>query len=291
MNAIRQTQALNKRELELGIPPSASWHRDFADTAFIYIGGLPFDLSEGDIVTIFSQYGEPVYVNLVRDKETGKSKGFAFLKYEDQRSTDLAVDNLGGAEVVGRVLRVDHTRYKVKEGEVVADNTRGEEDEEVDKEPAEKGKRRERSESEERRPILKEEQELALLLRDQDEDDPMKEYLIQQKREEVAVAVREYEATHKKHKRSREHKHRDDRPRSHRHKDGEDRRDRRERSPRRKSRSRSPTRRSGRGRYDSEDSAAERRRRRRRDEDKPKKRRHESRSGSRSPYRDRRRER
>ena len=53
----------------------------------------------------------------MRDKETGKSKGFAFLKYEDQRSTDLAVDNLGGATILGRTLRVDHTRYKKRDGE------------------------------------------------------------------------------------------------------------------------------------------------------------------------------
>jgi len=40
---------------------------------------------------IYSRYGEVVDVNLVRDKGTGKSKGFAFLAYEDQRSTILAV--------------------------------------------------------------------------------------------------------------------------------------------------------------------------------------------------------
>lgn len=52
-------------------------------------------------------------VNLPRDKETGKTKGFGFLMYEDQRSTILAVDNLNGAKVLDRVLRVDHVRnYK-----------------------------------------------------------------------------------------------------------------------------------------------------------------------------------
>jgi len=40
---------------------------------------------------ILCRYGEVVDVNLVRDKATGKSKGFAFLAYEDQRSTVLAV--------------------------------------------------------------------------------------------------------------------------------------------------------------------------------------------------------
>src|SRR5271169_1024386 len=115
MNNIRQIKELNKRELENGVSPEGSWHADYRDTAYIYVGGLPFDVSEGDIITIFSQFGEPTFVNLIRDKETGKSKGFAFLKYEDQRSTDLAVDNLGGATILNRIIRVDHTRYKKRD--------------------------------------------------------------------------------------------------------------------------------------------------------------------------------
>lgn len=52
-------------------------------------------------------------VNLKRDKETNKSRGFGFLCYEDQRSTVLAVDNLNGSKVLGRSLKVDHVRdYK-----------------------------------------------------------------------------------------------------------------------------------------------------------------------------------
>uniref|UniRef100_UPI00359010F0 RNA-binding motif protein, X-linked 2-like n=1 Tax=Myxine glutinosa TaxID=7769 RepID=UPI00359010F0 len=53
-------------------------------------------------------YGEIVNVNLVRDKKTGKQKGFVFICYEDQRSTILAVDNLNGIKIKGRTLRVDH---------------------------------------------------------------------------------------------------------------------------------------------------------------------------------------
>jgi RNA-binding motif protein, X-linked 2 len=64
-------------------------------------------------------------VNMPRDKETGKPKGFGFLMYEDQRSTVLAVDNLNGATVLERTLRVDHVknykqpRTKGEEGEWV----------------------------------------------------------------------------------------------------------------------------------------------------------------------------
>ena len=154
-------------------------------------------MSEGDVITIFSQFGEPVYVNLIRDKETGKSKGFAFLKYEDQRSTDLAVDNLGGASVLGRILKVDHTRYKRKDEEAeVGDNTNtfnngnGTGNPEANDNTKSNRMRTSEAESEEdRRPLIKEERELAALLRDHDEDDPMKEYLIQEKKEEVEQAL------------------------------------------------------------------------------------------------------
>jgi RNA-binding motif X-linked protein 2 len=45
-------------------------------------------------------------INMPRDQETGKPKGFCFLMYEDQRSTVLAVDNMTGAQVLGRTIRV-----------------------------------------------------------------------------------------------------------------------------------------------------------------------------------------
>ena len=52
-------------------------------------------------------------MHLARDQATGKSKGFAFVAYEDQRSTTLAVDNFNGAKILGRVIRVDHkAEYK-----------------------------------------------------------------------------------------------------------------------------------------------------------------------------------
>ena len=66
------------------------------------------------MICVFSQYGEIVHVNLVRDLKTGKSKGFAFVCYQDQRSTILAVDNLNGMKLLGRLVRVDHVHtYKL----------------------------------------------------------------------------------------------------------------------------------------------------------------------------------
>lgn len=201
----------------------ASWHADYRDTAYIYIGGLHFDLSEGDVITIFSQFGEPVYVNLIRDKETGKSKGFAFLKYEDQRSTDLAVDNLGGASVLGRVLKVDHTRYKRKDEEEAGDITDAFNSGNMTGDEKATGKRasntRRSSETdggEEWTPMLKEERELAALMKDHNEDDPMKEYLVQEKKDGVARALARVKQEsqkgesdrHKRHHHHHHHRHR-----------------------------------------------------------------------------------
>lgn len=101
-SVVKEIQRVNAREASAQrgeFRESASWHSQYKDSAYVFIGGCPFELTEGDLICIFSQFGEVVDVNLVRDKDTGKSKGFAFLAYEDQRSTVLAVDNLNGSKV------------------------------------------------------------------------------------------------------------------------------------------------------------------------------------------------
>jgi RNA-binding motif X-linked protein 2 len=189
MNSVRAIQQLNKRELESGTNPEGSWHTDYRDTAFINIGGLPFELSEGDIITIFSQYGEPVWVKLARDKETGKSRGFAWIKYEDQRSCDLAVDNLGGASIMDRIIRVDHARYKPRDDEDMRDNTMGEPDlgpgNESDGGSRKRRKTDSESDSDDDRPLLPEEIELGRLEEKLDEDDPMRDSMIKRQQEKV----------------------------------------------------------------------------------------------------------
>ncbi|GAA5977419.1 hypothetical protein JCM5350_004682 [Sporobolomyces pararoseus] len=111
MNQIQQIQRINQQELDSGA--TASWHDQYKDSAYINVGGLPFNLTEGDVIAIFSQYGEILDINLPRDKATGKPRGFAWIMYADQRSTILAVDNLNGATILGRMIRVDHTlNYK-----------------------------------------------------------------------------------------------------------------------------------------------------------------------------------
>lgn len=90
---------LNATELSKGIKENTSWHDTYKNSPYIYIGGLPFELIEGDVLMVFAQYGKITKINLVRDKETQKSKGFAFLAYENPKSAVLAVDNFDGIKV------------------------------------------------------------------------------------------------------------------------------------------------------------------------------------------------
>mmetsp|Transcript_110708 Transcript_110708/g.236463 ORF Transcript_110708/g.236463 Transcript_110708/m.236463 type:complete len:291 (+) Transcript_110708:91-963(+) len=113
MYNINATKKLGDIEIAEGYEGNRSWHHQFRHSAYIYIGGLHPGLTEGDVAIVFSQFGEIVDVHMVRDKATGKSKGFAFICYEDQRSTILAVDNLNGFQLLKRTLRVDHCeKYK-----------------------------------------------------------------------------------------------------------------------------------------------------------------------------------
>jgi len=118
MNPLTQTinqRKMNERELEAGVAGTKnSWHMEYKDSAWVFLGGLPYEMTEGDVICMFSQYGEVVHINLIRDHGTGKSKGFGFLCYMDQRSTILAVDNLNGVKVLSRMIRVDHVhQYKL----------------------------------------------------------------------------------------------------------------------------------------------------------------------------------
>ena len=111
MNVIKEIESINLREFQSGIfggITKGSWHEKYKDSSWVYIGGMSYELTEGDILCVMSQWGEIEDINLVRDKDTGKSLGYAFVKYEDQRSTILAVDNFNGIKLLGRVLRCDH---------------------------------------------------------------------------------------------------------------------------------------------------------------------------------------
>ena len=131
MNVVQEISRINEQELKNGIygGSKGSWHNKYKDSAWVFLGGLSFELSEGDILAFMSQWGEIEDINLCREKGTNKSLGFCFVKYEDQRSTILAVDNFNGITLLKRTLRCDHVdKYKLpkeikdREGEAIEEN-------------------------------------------------------------------------------------------------------------------------------------------------------------------------
>ena len=130
MNTVREIQRINRLEAEKGITGDGSWHYQFKDSAWVYVGGLPLQMTEGDVLCMFSQVGEIEKLDMRRDNETGKFRGFCFIKFADQRSTILAVDNFTGVTFMDRIIKVDHKFYTPPKKRKREDLDSSEEDEE-----------------------------------------------------------------------------------------------------------------------------------------------------------------
>lgn len=76
----------------------------------IYVGGLPYAATEEKLSEIFSQYGEVTSAKVITDRDTGRSKGFAFVEMSDTESARKAIAELHEAELDGRTLTVNEAR-------------------------------------------------------------------------------------------------------------------------------------------------------------------------------------
>ncbi|KAI5960355.1 uncharacterized protein KGF55_004647 [Candida pseudojiufengensis] len=118
MNKIKQINQINQKELKsTNTNYKSSWHYDYRDTNYIYIGNIPTKIKYKDIIIIFSQFGIPTHLNLITNKEPGTHKGFAFLKYSNFKSCILAIDNFNGIKIFDKFICVDHNYYKLNYGE------------------------------------------------------------------------------------------------------------------------------------------------------------------------------
>jgi len=81
----------------------------------IYIGNLAYKASEQDLESLFSQFGPIQSINLVRDRFTEQSKGFAFIEFEQDDAVDQAL-TLNGQELLGRPMRVNLAKEKSRTG-------------------------------------------------------------------------------------------------------------------------------------------------------------------------------
>jgi RNA recognition motif-containing protein len=76
----------------------------------IYVGNLSYQASEGDIREVFAEYGEVKRVVVPMDRETGKMRGFAFVDMTEDENENQAIEDLDGAEWMGRELKVNKAK-------------------------------------------------------------------------------------------------------------------------------------------------------------------------------------
>ena len=76
----------------------------------LYVGNLPWSATETQLKDLFSQYGEVNSVNIIQDRETGRSRGFGFVEMES--GADEAVQGLNGQELDGRNIKVNIAKPK-----------------------------------------------------------------------------------------------------------------------------------------------------------------------------------
>ena len=76
----------------------------------IYVGNLSYNTDEGNLESIFSEYGTVESVRIVKDRDTGRSKGFGFVDMPDDQEAAAAIEALNGQEIDGRTLRVNEAR-------------------------------------------------------------------------------------------------------------------------------------------------------------------------------------
>jgi cold-inducible RNA-binding protein len=72
----------------------------------LYVGNLPYSMTEDELSTTFSQAGAVGEVAIVMDRETGRSKGFGFVEMVDDAAAAAAIQQFNGAQVGGRTLKV-----------------------------------------------------------------------------------------------------------------------------------------------------------------------------------------
>jgi cold-inducible RNA-binding protein len=82
----------------------------------LYVGNLNFAATEEEIRSTFETHGEIESVHLVLDRETGRSRGFAFVEMADEEQAEQAIGALNGSNIGGRDLVVNEARPRPESG-------------------------------------------------------------------------------------------------------------------------------------------------------------------------------
>ena len=82
----------------------------------IFVGNFAFSMTEGELRSMFEPHGQVESVTIVTDRDTGRSRGFAFVEMTDNGAADKAIAALNGKDSGGRPLTVNEARPKTERG-------------------------------------------------------------------------------------------------------------------------------------------------------------------------------
>lgn len=76
----------------------------------IYVGNLSFDATESDVETAFAEFGDVKSVNVIKDRDTGRSRGFGFVEMRNREAGVSAIEGLDQQQIRGRDVTVNEAK-------------------------------------------------------------------------------------------------------------------------------------------------------------------------------------
>lgn len=76
----------------------------------LFVGSLPFKMTSDELQELFAEFGEVASAKIINDRETGRSRGFGFVEFEDETQAQAAIKAMNGKDVDGRALTVNVAR-------------------------------------------------------------------------------------------------------------------------------------------------------------------------------------
>ncbi|MDR1809069.1 MAG: RNA-binding protein [Prevotella sp.] len=80
----------------------------------IFIAGLSYNITDSDLADLFGDYGEISSAKVIKDRDSGRSKGYGFVEIDDEPSGQKAIEELNGAEYDGRTISVSEARPRTE---------------------------------------------------------------------------------------------------------------------------------------------------------------------------------
>ncbi len=81
-------------------------------TAKLFVGGLPWSTTDEGLKAAFDEYGTVEEANVVRERDSGRSRGFGFVTFSTEEEAQAAVQGMDGQEIEGRQVRVESSQSK-----------------------------------------------------------------------------------------------------------------------------------------------------------------------------------